>query len=111
MTHFSFATQRRLAASKAVSPRSTAKRRSCGTPGPGGIWSRMGERWRRFLFIFGVLAAVSALSGSVAAAAQPPARAGVSPPVRTGAEYVVAFQGSAAEAIGAIGNAGGIVLD
>src|SRR4051794_25513516 len=70
-----------------------------------------GEQMRRIRFTYGVLVAVSALIGSVAAGAQPPPLARVSLPVRTGTEYVVAFQGSAAEAIGAIGNAGGIVLD
>ncbi|HEV7730865.1 MAG TPA: S8 family serine peptidase [Candidatus Binatia bacterium] len=54
-----------------------------------------------------LLATVSALVASGIAGAQSSAP----PPARSGSEYVVAFQGSAADATGAIRDAGGTTLD
>lgn len=55
-------------------------------------------------YVVQVLVVLSAFAVSAVARAE-------APPARTGGEYVVAFRGSAADAIGAIGDAGGTVLD
>ena len=67
---------------------------------------------RRSSLVTTALVAASALVASaLAAGAQSSPPAGVSVQPRTGAEYVVAFKGSAATAIAAIRDAGGVVLD
>jgi subtilisin family serine protease len=67
---------------------------------------------RRTRSIDRVLVSVAVLLAFAASAgARPPALTAISAPPRTGAEYVVAFEGSTGEALAAIRDAGGTVLE